>query len=696
MKAIKLFAASKNRMTGMAVLTALSEGFRNIKIQRRLIISFLVLSLLPLAVTGFISFWRSSDAMQKKISAYSTQLVVQTGKNIATEQVKYEGFIKELSMNAEIQNRLANEMGLDEIALIQSEEKISEIAISKTAFNNNIKSLTLYDSEKALVFSTEMTYKDYFSQEQYSRIFKLSEGGSGKTIWTGEAASNGYYYIILTQAVKSLETAKTIGYINMVIDGGFFGEILRDIDLGDNSNIILIDKNGIILASKDKKDIPGKAFEDSSLIDGMKTSKDTFPMIVNGNKSLVAYSQIGESDWYLTAIIPYSFLNSESNSLRNTIFLIAILCSILALILSFIITVSISTPLKRLTEKMKLAKEGNLALTVKDNKKDELADVLSNFNDMLANIRGLVSKAGNLTMNVLENAEKSAALSGNTRSNTEQIAKTIEEIAKGSVQQAEDISEEVLQLNSLSKNINAVGESIGAVAKVVYNIRQLSETALVSVKSLNDKARGTNLVTVRIIDNINGLNNDMKEIQNIVKAMADIAEQTNLLSLNAAIEAARAGEAGKGFAVVADEVKKLAERSKSSSVNISRIIGVIKDKTESTVREANNASTTIKEQMEAVNETDKSFKTIFVSMEGIFRQIRDVEELLENVLISKNKVIDTINNVSAVSEEAAATAEEVSASTQEQMADAEILSGIAEDMKEKAQELNEAVAIFKV
>lgn len=62
-------------------------------------------------------------------------------------------------------------------------------------------------------------------------------------------------------------------------------------------------------------------------------------------------------------------------------------------------------------------------------------------------------------------------------------------------------------------------------------------------------------------------------IGRVVEAIRTAAERTQLLSINAALEAARVGQSVRGFAVVADEVKRVAERTGSSTGEMTELAG---------------------------------------------------------------------------------------------------------------------------
>lgn len=155
------------------------------------------------------------------------------------------------------------------------------------------------------------------------------------------------------------------------------------------------------------------------------------------------------------------------------------------------------------------------------------------------------------------------------------------------------------------------------------------------------------------------LQDEVQQINRVLKIITSIAEQTNLLALNATIEAARAGESGRGFAVVADEVRQLASQTQNSAVDIQSYIARLQDVTTSTVQRMERSNISAEEGVKLVNEVSQDLTVLSQKVDELSTINATVASATEQQKVSCDGINSNVSNMKDSSKDLRDAAEKI-------------------------------------
>ncbi|HHT9138803.1 MAG TPA: methyl-accepting chemotaxis protein [Candidatus Wunengus sp. YC60] len=628
-------------------------NFISKSLKGKLILLLLAVSLVPIAIIGYMSYLSGKTTIQRQFLDSLTTIVESKETAITLYLKSKTGKVLDFSSDGLIRDSLEkiNQKSPDTKRL--SEDLNKHILENKKPLDPDCYDISILNLDGKVVTSTD---KDKIGSDKSNDDYFIEGKKDIHVKSVHHSETTGKDFIAVSVPILSMTTKELIGVIVNRYEIKALNEITTNRKgMGQTGEVYIVDKDGyMITESRFIGDATLKQKVDTEPIKLFHNQKKSTTGIYPDYRGIpvVGASAGNELDkafglgWTVLAEIDVAEAFAPVKTVGLRIIWTGLVVGLFVALIAYFSARQIAGPVRRISEQLVRVSSGDLSINVPIHNRQDEVGILART------VRAMVEKLKAQTRDIMGVINVLA-------SSSNQIATTTVQLASGAEETAVAVTETTTTVEEVKQTANVSSQKARHVSALAQNAVQVSQTG---AKSVNETIEGINKLKEQmeyIAETIVKLSEHNQAIGEIIATVDDLAEQSNLLAVNAAIEAAKAGEHGKGFVVVAQEIKSHAEQSKQATKQVRTILNDIQKASSTAVMATEKGSKAVDATVKQSAGTGDAIRELSRNIAEAAQAVTQIAASSQQELVGMDQVAMAMTNIKQATAQNAASTKQV-------------------------------------
>ena len=371
----------------------------------KLILAFVLLITIPISLISSLFYQTAADVIAGNVRQSAKQTARQATESLETILTAGTDVAQQLLSDVRIQEAIARDLkgNLTTDDRIEINDLIKNTLDNVMFHNSFVQSIYIFKDEGTQwgsgLFSLSKVERHRVKEQEWYRQAK--EGGN-RAIWLPIGydlySGGGDRTVLVMPLVKGLTdlaTLRNVGVLMVNLDGKLILDKFHDLSLGKTGRFFVVDEEGTVVIDPRLERVGASILDEQwgeDIVTGPETERE-FEWS-DGKRLHYFITRKIANGWTVVGTVPVDEVIGDINRIRNQTWLYGLLFSLIAIATAFYISRRVTQPLKRLMRQMKKVEMGDLGARVAVESRDEFGQLGHRFNEMIAQIEGLIRRIG--------------------------------------------------------------------------------------------------------------------------------------------------------------------------------------------------------------------------------------------------------------------------------------------------------------